>query len=160
MHLTETTLSASGMSHNHPSRRPFLASVLSGLTVLTMPAIAYANEFGAMADFAIWVGFTLVYIVLLLVVGIVCGLASRKKSPPRPWKRPAAIGCLIALAIAVVAVFVVTFLLGRANGPTDEALILASGTSATAVPSMLFAWRLLRRSAKPLNSSPQTGSPA
>ena len=144
--LPKTTYSTLARSNIPPDALRPPVSLLSGLGILSTPAHAYANEFGAMADFATWALVILVYIVLLLAVGLVCGLASRRKSPARPWKRPLAIGSLIALAITVLAVFVTTFLLGKANGPTNEALMLAAGTGATSIPSFLFTWRLLRRS--------------
>ena len=136
------------MPRRLPDKLQRYASLLFGSAVLGVPAVAEASEFDAMADFFAWVGLVLLFVIFLLVVGLVCGLASRRKSPSRPWKRPTAIGSLIALALAVVGVFVITLLSGSQHGPMDEAIILASITSAPSIPSILFAWRLLKRSSR------------
>jgi hypothetical protein len=120
----------------------------AGSALLLAPASARANEFDAMGDFFAWIGITMLYVALLLVVGLVCGVAGRRSARPARWKRPFAIGSLVSILVAAFAVCAVTIFLATSHGPLDEALYLAAGTAAVATPSALLAWRLLRRAGR------------
>lgn len=98
-----------------------------------------------MADAFAFLGLLIIYVPLLLTVGLFCGIASRRKFPPQPWKWYAAVGCLVGLAAAVITVSIMTFSLATRNGPVDEAIVLILIVVAASIPSFLFAWLLFKR---------------
>jgi hypothetical protein len=131
------------MSTDHKTLAGY-SLVLSVGPALLWPAPALArSEFDAMADGFFLMGVALIYLVLLLGVGVACGVLARCQ--PRSWHRLFAKGALAIQAVAMVGMFVFGTWLGARNGPFGEAMLLGLLLLVPSPPSFFLAWRLHRQ---------------